>query len=225
MTSRKQQICLNKLCALPTNPKVWKAEGLIGEFRRRKKNVITFIGFGELGYEDQDAFNRIVENELERCDPRVDIVNTGTLITAGFENGITDVYQIAKRKGFITTGVHPSIALKSGSSYFLSDFVDQPYFVNDNTWGGYIKATIEPSATLKTLLSVSDAVIAIGGGRYTAQEIKAFRDHGKRVKYHAAEMNHHISDKWARERGEKIIDFRGEAFLALMQRPEGSLAI
>ncbi len=226
MIIRKQQIIFSQRCPLPPSPKVWKVETLVREFCKKKKKVITFIGFGELGYDDAGVFNRIVENELGRCDPQRDIVNTGTLITAGFENGITDVYQIAKRRGFITTGVHPSIALKSRSSYFLSAFVDQPYFVWDKTWGGYTEeGTLKPSATLRTLLSISDDVIAIGGGKYTAQEINAFKDHGKRVKYYAAEMNHHISDKWASERGEKIKDFRGEAFLTLNKWPERSIEI
>ena len=216
----KQQIEYYQQRPLPKKIKIWKSESLIKEFKGKKKKVITFLGFGELGYNEPRVFNQIVRNELSEFDPKKYLVNTGTLITSGFENGITDVYRIAKRMAFGTTGVHPSIALESRSSYFLSVYEDYPYFVLDNTWGGYLNVHIKPSETLRTLLSISDYVIAIGGGKYTAQEINAFKELGKHVKYYTAEMNHKISSKWAKERGEKIIDFRGEAYFLINQTSE-----
>src|SRR6266850_7517531 len=127
-------------------------EAIFAGFGRR---VVTFAGFGELGYEDESAFARIVHAELDQLDPASSIVNTGTLLTRGFRAGIVAVYPLARARGFITTGLHPSIALACARDHALSPDVEHPYFVEDSTWGGFLPGTSMPSSTLSTLLAIS----------------------------------------------------------------------
>src|SRR5262245_41680389 len=78
--------------ALPKNPRLWTEQEVVEVFKRTGKHVLTFLGFGELGYEDEPELLRITARELAHCDPNRTIVNTGTLITVGFRRGIVDVY-------------------------------------------------------------------------------------------------------------------------------------
>src|SRR5271165_2424309 len=85
---------------LPADPPIYESRE-IGEILRRKaKRVVTFLGFGELGYEDEARMRDIARGEMERHAPERTIVNTSTLITNGFRHGIADVYGIAKWRGF-----------------------------------------------------------------------------------------------------------------------------
>lgn len=51
-------------------------------------------------------------SELAHRSPTETIVHTSTLITHGFKHGIADVYEIARGKGFKTSGTYPSVALR-----------------------------------------------------------------------------------------------------------------
>ncbi len=199
------------LALLPADPAVWSVDGLVAQIRSAGKHMVTFLGFGELGYQDVAAVKHLVERELARLDPRTTTINTGTLVTAGYEIGIAVAYEVARPRGFETIGVHPSVALRGRGSYFLSAFVDCVYFVEDDTWGGILEAGGGPSPTLRVLLAATDEAVCIGGGRHTAQELHAFLGSGTPVRFHAADMNHRTSVAWYRGRGTTVPDFRGAA--------------
>jgi len=205
---------------LPADPPIYESRE-IGEILRRKaKRVVTFLGFGELGYEDEARMRDIARGEMERHAPERTIVNTSTLITNGFRHGIADVYGIAKWRGFETTGIHSSVCLQSRDRHTRSAFVDEVLFVRDGTWGGWLDAIGTPSPTLLTLVEVSDEVVAIGGGKHTAEELLEFCRRGRPVRFHAADMSHRISVAWAQRQGLEIANFRGaahDAWLAICQ--------
>jgi hypothetical protein len=183
-------------------------EAIFARFGRR---VVTFAGFGELGYEDEAAFAGIVHAELNRLDPASSIVNTGTLLTRGYRAGIVGVYPLARARGFCTTGIHPSIALAWARDHALSPDVEHPYFVEDSTWGGFLPGTSTPSGTLSTLLAVSSELIAIGGGEHTAQEMAAFAVRGKPVRFFTADMHHDTTRRWSSKAGVTIPSYAGAA--------------
>jgi hypothetical protein len=205
---------ISQLVALPDKPRVWTESEVVEAFTRKGKCVVTFLGFGELGYENIAKVRAIAEQELRQHAPHTTLVNTGTLITVGFQRGIADVYHIAKRLGFSTTGIHPSVALTSPKVHALSPFVDEVFFVCDDTWGGVLEHTATLSPTLRTLITVSHEVIAIGGGKYTQEEIQACLTHKKPVRFYAAEMHHATSRDWARTSGVELGDFHGAAYHA-----------
>jgi hypothetical protein len=205
---------IHEVVALPASPRLWTEDELVDVFRRSGKHVLTFLGFGELGYEDEAELNRIVVSELSRHAPESTIVNTGTLVTLGFRRGIADVYACAKRMGFATTGIHPSIALSSSKKHALSSWVDEVFFVPDDTWGGLLQESTTPSPTLRTLIAVTHEVVVIGGGKHTAEEMEAFSRSDKQPRFYAIDMHHATSRTWARSSGVDIGDFRGAAYRA-----------
>ena len=77
----------------------------------------------------------------------LEVQDAGTLITEGFRHGIADVYQYASESGFTTTGIHPSVALHYPKRHYLSPFVDQVFFVSDETWGGWLDQAGQRSPT------------------------------------------------------------------------------
>jgi hypothetical protein len=206
------------LVTLPENPRLWTAREVVEVFNRKAKHVITFLGFGELGYEDEAELFRITEGELANYSSNGTIVNTGTLITIGFRRGIADVYEAAKDRGFATTGIHPSMALDSPKTHALSPFVDEVFFVVDDTWGGLLQKTTTPSPTLDTLIAVSDEVVVIGGGKHTAEEMAAFLMYKKPLRFYAMDMHHATSRKWTQSSGVDVGDFRGAAYYAWLSR-------
>lgn len=172
--------------------------------------VLTFGGYGELGYDDEAAALALCRAELARHDPRRTAVATGTLITQGFRRGIAMVYPLARSMGFTTLGVHPSVALADRSRYRLAEGVDHAFFVADTTWGG-TDAQGRPSATLQVLLGVSQAFVAIGGGEHTAQELRAFLQAGTPVRFEPARMHAGTVERWTRASGAHVADLDGAA--------------
>jgi hypothetical protein len=206
--------------ALPRDARLWDERGLLDVFRSTGKHVLTFLGFGELGYEDEREFHTTVARELATYAPANTIVNTGTLVTVGFRRGIADVYELAKRMGFSTTGVHPSIALSSPKRHALSGWVDEVYFVRDESWGGLLRETAAPSPTLRALIAVTHDVVVIGGGKHTAEEMQAFSSCEKQPRFYPMDMHHATSRGWASESGIDVGDFRGAAYHAWISRGE-----
>jgi hypothetical protein len=181
-------------------------------FELNKKHVLTFAGFGELGYEDISHVENIIRNEICRWKPNEILVNSGTLLRVGGQEGIAIVYRLAKESGIETCGIHPSISLKWADTHPVSPFADHVFFVEDSTWGGYLDDHFEPSPTLKVLLKVTDELIVIGGGKHAADEISAFLQNGKLVKYFPAQMNHLVTKEWCKKSGVDIPDLNGAAY-------------
>lgn len=189
----------------------------VERFAKAGLRVVTFAGFGELGYQDEAQVRRICEEELDRLSPSDAIINTGTLITQGFRRGITIVYELARSRGFMTTGVHPSVALTQPHRHDLAPGVDDVIFVSDATWGGFSPLGEVPSNTLTVLLAITDELIVVGGGEHTAQELRAFMRAGKVVRFHAAEMHHQVAERWSRDSGVRLPDRLGAAYHAWRQ--------
>jgi len=201
---------------MPRAPRIHSADEIVASYRRYRC-VATFLGFGELGYEDPTTFEELVERELASFDRQDVVINAATLITVGLARGVADVYEIARHAGFRTAGLYPSVSLLGAESHCLSAFVDDVYFIQDETWGGYLEGSTVASATLRALTSITDQVVAIGGGKHTAQELDEFLARGVPVRYHALEMNRAIATRWHGERGEDLKDFLGSAYWSWAQ--------
>ena len=185
-------------------------EQVASELRSVDRQIVTFGGFGELGYEDEEEMLRLCAAELAWLNPRTTVINTGTLITEGFQVGIAAVYQLAKSLGFTTVGVHPSIALCHSKAHSLAPGVDHAFFVSDTTWGG-LRNDGHASNTLKVLLEVTDRFIAVGGGLHTAQELRTFLTTDKAVHFYPAQMHRQTAVDWITRVGATLDGFDGSA--------------
>lgn len=182
-------------------------------FRGRGKRVVTFAGFGELGYEHPDRVSDIVRSIIGQYDPADMIVNTGTLLSNHMEDGIAMVLAVAKEFGCETSSIYPGIALRHAATHRPSPFADTRFFVDDHTWGGIDPLTGGVSETLRVLLAVTDEFVAIGGGRHTADELETFLANGKLTHYFEAAMRARTADDWCRKSELAPLDHRGEALL------------
>jgi hypothetical protein len=176
-------------------------------FRGEKKTVVTFLGYSGAGYEDQAAMLQQAEQVLSAYDPQKTIVNIGATL-----DGIGAVYELAKRKGFVTTGIVSSQAKQYNAQ--LSPYVDYVFYVEDATWGGFLKGTQKPSPTSAAMVENSDTIIAIGGGEVARDELLAARRAKKQVRFIPADMNHQKARETARKRGLPEPDLRGAAHSA-----------
>jgi hypothetical protein len=180
-------------------------------FAQERKRVISFAGFAELGYEDPTVVARVAQEVLDPHRPEDIVVNSGTLLRVGGENGIAEIYELAKERGIATTGIHPSVALSFADTHRVSPCVDRAFFVVDETWGGLLPSG-KPSATLAVILDVTDELIVVGGGKHAADELLAFSKNRKAVRYFPARMNRRATEDWCRRSGARIAGFDGAAF-------------
>lgn len=177
----------------------------------RRKRVLYFAGYGELGYQDQSSFRSIARDVLGESGRDDVLVLAGTLLREGGHDGVAEVFAIAREMGIETSGIHPSAAMGFAETHRVSPHCDHVFFVEDATWGGFLEGSGEPSPTLRLHLEVSDEAIVIGGGKHAADELRAFSTAGKPVRYFAAEMNHAFARGWAERAGVSISDMRGAA--------------
>jgi hypothetical protein len=174
-------------------------------FRAQQKIVLTFEGYSGAGYEDTASMRNDAERILSEFDPARTIVNIGAT-----PDGIGAVYEIAKRKGFATTGIVSSQARQSKVK--LSPHVDQVFYVEDPGWGGFLKGTQELSPTSKAIVAISDIMVGIGGGEVARDELVAAKLSGKQVRFIPADMNHQKARESARKKNlAEPTDFRGAA--------------
>jgi hypothetical protein len=174
-------------------------------FRAQQKIVLTFEGYSGAGYEDTASMRKHAERILREFDPARTIVNIGAT-----PDGIGAVYEIAKRKGFATTGIVSSQARQSKVK--LSPHVDQVFYVEDPGWGGFLKGTQELSPTSKAIVAISDIMVGIGGGEVARDELVAAKLSGKQVRFIPADMNHQKARESARKKNlAEPTDFRGAA--------------
>jgi hypothetical protein len=172
-------------------------------FQGKKRTVLTFLGYSGAGYEDSAAMLAQAGRVLDEFTPASTIVNIGA--TA---EGIGVVYELARRKGFSTTGIVSTQAKESGTT--LSPCVEHVFFVKDDTWGGYLTGTEQLSPTSAAMVENSDVLVAIGGGDVARDELLAARARGKKIRFIPAEMNHAIAIEKASKKGQKApTDFKG----------------
>jgi hypothetical protein len=174
-------------------------------FQGTGKSVLTFLGYSAAGYEDQAAMLRTAERVLDGYDPRKTIVNIGAT-----PEGIGAIYELAKRKGFVTTGIVSSQVKRYEVT--LSPYVDYVFYVEDDTWGGYLKRTERLSPTSEAIVENSSMIVAIGGGEVSRDELLSAKRSGKKVQFFAADMNHQRAIEEARRKGLPVpTEFRGAA--------------
>jgi|MudIll2142460700_1097286.scaffolds.fasta_scaffold66788_2 hypothetical protein len=184
--------------------------GVVEWFRATGRYVVSFAGFGELGYRDRRLVPRLCRELMARWDPSQVLVQCGTLTRVGGHDGIAAVYPIAKERGIMTAGIHPSVAHDFRDTHQVSPFCDRAFFVPDRSWGGFLRSGA-PSPTLRAVLAVSNELIVIGGGRHAADELEAFLQRGRKARYFPAQMEPRFAAEWSRKARVEIVDPRGEA--------------
>ena len=174
-------------------------------FKSQGKVVLTFLGYSGAGYEDEAALLAHAAKVMEQYSPSTTIVNIGVT-----PDGIGRVYELARQRGFQTSGIVSTQARESHAS--VSPCVDHAFYVKDASWGGLIEGTDRLSPTSAAMVDVSDHLVAIGGGEVARDELVAARRAGKSVTFIAADMNHRIAIEKAAKKGEAPpTDFRGAA--------------
>ncbi len=178
-------------------------------FAARRWRVVTFFGYSGAEYEHPAAMLKRAGRVLDRLDPKLAVVNIGA--TA---QGIGAVYELAKRRGFTTTGIVSSQAKEQGVA--LSPCVDHVFYVQDAAWGGYLPGTTTLTPTSDAMVRVSHMLVAIGGGEVVRDELLAAGRMGKRSSFTPADMNYRLALDKAASKGQPApTDFRGAAHAAL----------
>ena len=181
-------------------------------FKGTGKTVLTFIGYSGAGYEDENSLRKHAEAVLGEFSPAKTIVNIGAT-----PDGIGAIYEIAKRKGFVTTGIVSSQAKEYNVA--LSPHVDHVFYVTDATWGGFLTGTKQLSPTSKAMVENSDIVVGVGGGEVARDELIEAKRLGKKVRFIPADMNHQKARDSARKKKQpEPVDFRGAADAAFTER-------
>jgi len=152
-------------------------------FAAQGRRVLSFLGYSDSGYEDPMAMLAHAERVLDEFDARDTLVNIGA--TPG---GIGAVYELAQRRGFMTTGIVSTQARETRAA--LSPFVEVVFFVADASWGGLLPGSSRLSPTSQAIVDHSDVIVAIGGGAVARDELDAAMRAGKTARFIAAEMNH-----------------------------------
>jgi predicted Rossmann-fold nucleotide-binding protein len=192
-------------CEPPSTLREATPEEIRAFFASKKRKVVTFLGYSGAGYEDEAAMLDQAARILGELDPKATIVNSGA--TA---EGIGAVYRLAKERGFVTSGIVSTQARENKVP--LSTCVDIVFFVEDETWGGFLPGTDALSPTSKAMVENSDVLIAIGGGEVARDELVAAKGWGKRVEFIPADMSHQIAREKAQKKGQPApTDFRGAA--------------
>jgi hypothetical protein len=174
-------------------------------FTGKGMRVLTFLGYSGAEYENKAMMLEQAARILDQFDPKKTVVNIGAT-----PEGIGAVYEAAKRKGFLTTGIVSTQAKKSNAT--LSPCVDIVFYIRDSTWGGFLPGTEELSPTSKAMVENSDVLVAIGGGEVARDELIAAMQAGKRVQFIPADMHHLIAREKALKNAQPVpTDFRGEA--------------
>ena len=163
-------------------------------FQHQKKTVLTFIGYSGAEYEDPVTMLRLADAVMDEFDPGLTLINIGVTV-----DGIGAVYEIAKRKGFATTGIVSTQAKKYNAR--ISPCVDHAFFIADETWGGFLPNSNKLAPTSATLIDVTDVFIGIGGGTIGRDEMLAGWTAGKSVRFYPADKNHRKAIEKARKKG------------------------
>jgi hypothetical protein len=191
-------------CGMPAIKSVSQPE-IRAYFKETRKTVLTFLGYSAAEYEDRGLMIQAATRVLSEFDPAKTIVNIGAT-----PDGIGAVYEIAKKKGYRTSGIVSSQA--KASNVALSPCVDVVFYVTDDSWGGLLPGTDVLSPTSAALVESSDVLVAIGGGEIARDELAAAKRLGKQVRFIPADMNHRIATEKAQKAGKPApADFRGAA--------------
>jgi hypothetical protein len=182
-----------------------KADEIIELVKGLNKKVYTIFGYSALGYEDIEGLEKAVRTDLEVLGRDEYIINIGAT-----EEGIGQMYKVAKEMGFKTIGVVSTQALSYSGRF--SDYVDSIYIVNDDFWGGLVPGTTKLTETTKTYLGVSDIIAAYGGGQNTAITLKFAQELGISTTFKDFDMNHALAEKVSKG---QPAQYKGDAYFSL----------
>jgi hypothetical protein len=184
-------------------------EDIVGFFAKTEMTILTLLGYSDTGYEDKAAMLNHVALLLDQMETSSTIVNIGATLS-----GIGAAYELAKQKGFITSGIVSTCARECRAP--LSPYVDMTFFVSDDVWGGYVGATKQLSSTSEAMVAASSELVAIGGGPIARDEFIAAARLGKPTHFIPADMDHARAEKMALQNGlPKPTDFRGQLAISL----------
>jgi hypothetical protein len=181
-------------CTVNTSLHVLPPAEVVAQLTKKDKTVVTFLGYSGALYQDPAGLQNTVKQLLLEFDPASTIVNSGATAI-----GIGAVYPLARRMGFSTSGIVSTQARESGAE--LSDCVNDVFFVEDSSWGGFVDNQGSLSPTSAAMVQSSDLMIAIGGGEIARDELIAAQRAGKEVRYIPADMNHQIAREKAKKKG------------------------
>jgi hypothetical protein len=177
-------------------------------FSGQGKTVLTLLGYSGAGYEDEAGLLQHATRILDAYEPAKTIVNIGATV-----DGIGRVYELAKKRGFTTSGIVSTQARESNAT--LSPCVDHVFYIRDESWGGFLEGSERLSPTSAVMVDVSDRLVAIGGGEVARDELVAARRAGKDTTFIPADMSHRIAIEKAAKKGlAPPTDFRGAAHVA-----------
>ena len=181
-------------CELATTVKDATTDDIRVFFNDLKKDVVTFVGYSGAEYEDKTLMLEKAGLVLDEFEASKTIVNIGAT-----PEGIGAVYELAKRRGVVTTGILSTQAKKYNAP--LSPCVDYVFYVEDATWGGFIEGSDRLSPTSTAMVENSDLLIGIGGGEVGRDELLAAKRSGKEVRFIPADMNHQKAREKAQKKG------------------------
>lgn len=170
-------------CELSTSIVDATSKDVRGFFQGENKMVVTFVGYSGAEYEDRSAMLDKAKSILDEFDSSKVLINIGAT-----PEGIGAIYKLAKDEGFDTTGIVSTQAKKYGAR--LSPCVDYVFYVEDETWGGFVEQGNRLSPTSTAMVENSDILIGIGGGEVARDELIAAKRSGKEVRFYPADMNH-----------------------------------
>lgn len=174
-------------------------------FERQGKRVVTFVGYSGAGYENRPAMLDEAGRMLDRWSPTDTIVNIGAT-----PDGIGAVYDLAKQRGFTTAGIVSTQAKRYAAE--ISPCVDYVFYVEDDSWGGFVDGDTTLSPTSTAMVDASDVMVAIGGGAVARDELIAAKRAHKTVHFIAADMHHAKAIEKAQKKGlDEPTDFSGAA--------------
>jgi len=181
-------------------------------FAQKHEHVIYFGGYAELGYQNEGHVPEIVSDVLSAWTASDVLAHGSTMIRNSGFDGIAEMFDTARQLGVDTSGIFPSVSRRFAATHRVPDDCHHVFFVEDETWGGCVPGTGQPSSSLGLHIEVSDEAVFIGGGKHAADELLAFAAAGKPVTYFPAEMNHRFARDWCRRNGKDEPDLRGAAY-------------
>ena len=169
----------------------------VGEIREffidQDKLVVTFVGYSASEYEDKIDMLKKAEGILDEFNSSSTLVNIGAT-----SEGIGAIYELAKQKGFITTGIISTQAKQYNAK--ISRSVDYVFYVKDASWGGFIEGD-QLSPTSTAMVESSDILVGIGGGEVARDELITAQRLGKKIRFIHADMSHQKALEKAKKNG------------------------
>ncbi len=162
-------------------------------FNITPRKVVTFAGYSGAGYEDNDYVANVTTGILSSLNPHDTIINAGATI-----DGIGVVYELARAHDFITIGIVSSLARNDA---VIAPHVNHVFFVDDDTWGGYLPGSDKLSPVSRVMVDISDAMFCIGGGQIARDEFIEMGKAGKFRRFYSADMNHQKAIEAAKRKG------------------------